>query len=137
MMKRYLDKIFVIVFLLVSVAIIASDLISKSGDSNTIKKRTIKQLSTNELIFEYKNNSLGKFIEKAIEVDGVLKEIMYKNNVYTLYLTDGHNNTYILCELQNDQAKKIPNLLVGDKVKIKGILKGHLMDVILLNCIIL
>ena len=137
MIRRYLDKIFVIAFLLISMAIIASDLMSKSDLSNTTEKQITKQLSTNELIFEYQNNSLGKFIEKAIEVDGVLKEIMFKNDVYTLYLTDGQNSTYILCELQHDQIEKIPNLLVGETIKVKGILKGHLMDVILLNCIIL
>ncbi|MCD2260980.1 OB-fold putative lipoprotein [Psychroserpens luteolus] len=136
MIKRHLDKIFVAAFLLISITIITIDLITRS-DRNTNEKRTIKQLTTNELIFEYKNQSLGQFIEKAIEVDGILKEIKYKNDIYTLYLTDGNHKTYILCELQSDQIEKIPQLNIGEKVKIKGILKGHLMDVILLNCVII
>lgn len=135
MIKKYSFKYITIAFLLIIVMFLTM-IIIRYTINTTKEKQTIEQITTNGLIFKYKNESLNKFIEQAIEVDGILKQIKYKNNIYTLYLTDGSNKTYILCELQNDQIKKVPNLVIGEHIKIKGVLKGHLKDIILLNCII-
>ncbi len=105
--------------------------------SNTEKLTTYKHMSTEKLIKKYDNAALDHLIEKAIEVKGTLKEVHSKNNIYTLYISDGSNKTYILCEMQKDQIHKIPHLKIGDKILVKGILKGHLLDIILLNCIII
>jgi len=51
-------------------------------------------------------------------------------------LSDDNNKTYILCELQGNQSHKLSHLKIGHPVKIKGVFKGHLVDLILLNCII-
>ena len=105
--------------------------------TDTHKRNTEKRFTINELILEHKNETFKKFIEKAIEIEGTINTITYKNNKYTLILSEKDNNTLILCEMQTDQNQKIAKLNVGGKVKIKGILKGVLMDVIVLNCIIL
>lgn len=98
---------------------------------------TYKQLTTKRLIHKYDNETLSHLIEKVIEIDGVLKKIHEKDNTYTLYLSHKDNKTYVLCQLQEDEAYKIPHLKIGKKIRVKGILKGHLLDIILLNCIII
>ncbi len=123
--------------LAVCLCLIAGILIFENKSGNTNNLETEVQFSTEELIAQHQKETFKTLIEKAIEVSGNLKEINFKNNVYTLYLSDSNHETYILCELQDDQADKIANLKIGENIKVKGVLKGHLLDVILLNCIII
>jgi len=135
-MKKHSYRYIAFALILIIATFLAAEF-SKPSFQNTTNKQTHTQISTNDLIFEHKNQSLDKFIEKVIEVNGTLKEIKHQNNIHTLYLTDKGNTTYILCELQDDQINKTKNLSLGKKIRIKGVLKGHLKDIILLNCIIL
>lgn len=104
-------------------------------DTNQIE--TFEKLSSNELITEFDNESFTNLIEKAIEIKGTLKDVQFKNNAYTLFISNKNSKTFVLCELQKDQVDKIPHLKIGQDILIKGILKGHLLDIILLNCIII
>jgi len=112
-------------------------ILTKPSYNNTHKLKTFKQLSSQNLIHEYEKEGYENFIEKALEIDGVLKKIHYRNNIYTLYLSYEANESFVLCELQHDQNPKIPNLKIGDTLIIKGVLKGKLLDIVLLNCIII
>jgi len=105
--------------------------------NNTHQLKTFKQLSSNTLIDEYESQGYENFIEKALEIHGVLKKIHFKNNVYTLYLSHESSESFVLCELQADQNIKVSHLVIGEKLIVKGILKGKLLDIILLNCIII
>jgi len=106
---------------------------------DTKKVQTQESFTTNEFISQlnYKQENLNNFIEKAIEIEGEIKEITYKNNKYSLILKGNENRTYIICEMQTDQSNQVLKLKSGENIKLKGILKGFLMDIILLNCIII
>lgn len=84
-----------------------------------------------------KETPLKKYIEKAIEVKGVLQKTTKRGDIYTLLLQGDDNRTFVLCEMEHDQNEFILNLKVGDQVKVKGILKGFLKDAIMLNCILI
>lgn len=107
------------------------------SNSNTHHLKTYKQLSSYTLIDEYNKETYAKLIEKAIEIDGIIKKIQYKNSTYTLYVSYEHGENYVLCELQKNQNNEVAHLKVGDKIAVKGILKGKLLDIVLLNCIII
>lgn len=100
------------------------------------EKPIFDELTSQELIGRHSNKSLKNLIEKSIVVEGTLKNIKRNNKIYTLYLSDKNQKTFILCQLKDEEIEKIPKLEIEQKIKIKGILKGHLKDVILLNCII-
>ncbi|MGV6832082.1 MAG: OB-fold protein [bacterium] len=102
----------------------------------TESNQPYKELSTSELIKNFDSNSLNEYIEKSIDVEGTIKEIKNKNDILTIYLSDENTDTYIMCQLQENQNTLAGQLKNGQKVKINGVLKGHLRDVILLNCII-
>lgn len=104
-------------------------------DTHTLK--TYKQISSYNLLDEYDTKPKEHFIEKTLEINGTIKKIHVKNNIYTLYLNSQSSEGFILCELQNDQNHKIPKIKVGDSVQVKGVLKGKLLDIVLLNCIII
>lgn len=96
-------------------------------------------VKSNELIKDFSRNekqSLKIYAGKIIEVQGVVEEINYLNNKTTIILKGDDNNFGIICEmnpLENDKVKKINS---NDSILIKGICKGYLKDVILLNCTI-
>lgn len=106
-------------------------------DTRTV--RTQASLTTHELFKELQTKddyNLTKYIEKAIEIKGVIKEITLRDGVYSIVLEGDGGERHIICEMQKGQDAEILSLLVGQEVIVKGILKGLLMDAILLNCII-
>ncbi|WP_298420713.1 hypothetical protein [uncultured Kordia sp.] len=110
-----------------------------SGVIDTTKIETAEVFTTNELLLklENKQQKLEGFIEKAIEIEGEIKEITYQDGKYSLILKGDSDKTYILCEMQINQNRDIVKLYAGQNIKLKGILKGFLMDIILLHCVII
>jgi len=97
-------------------------------------------LTTNEMISLLEKESsknLQDYIEKAIEIKGVLKEVTHRGGKTTLILAGDEDNKYILCEMQDDQAIKVEKLKNDTMIVVKGIFKGVLLDAILLNCILI
>lgn len=76
------------------------------------------------------------YVEKTIEVEGVVKEITFFNNRYTVILQGGGEYMCIMCDMKENQYEQIKTLSVGHSVVLKGICKGFLMDAILLNCVL-
>jgi len=93
-----------------------------------------KQFNVEELI-QLLNIDTLDFTENVVLVEGSIKEINYLNNRNTIILRGKENsNTSIICDMQKDQARLLASLQTGQIISIKGILKGSLKDVILLNC---
>ncbi|MGH1384525.1 OB-fold protein [Kordia sp.] len=109
------------------------------GIADTTKIQAEEAFTTNELLskFENKQQKLEKFIEKAIEIEGEIKEIAFQDGKYSLILKGNSDTSYILCEMQLNQNNDILKLHAGQDIKLKGILKGFLMDIILLHCVII
>ncbi len=106
---------------------------------DTTKIQAEETFTSNELLskFQQQQQNLADFIEKAIEIEGKIKEITFQDGKYSLILKGESDINYILCEMQADQNTDVVKLQAGQHVKLKGILKGFLMDVILLHCVII
>lgn len=72
-------------------------------------------------------------IDKSIVVYGIVKEKLSTNNKHALLL-EGSNEKNILCQLNENQIVKTKDIEINEQVKIRGIYKGKLSDLILLNC---
>lgn len=107
-------------------------------DKDTRAVETKVALSAEELVDYIDSENMEElklYIDKAIEIEGIVKEIAFKNNIYTLLLTSDNTERLVLCEMQNTETAKIKAIKQGTRVTIKGIYKGALVDAILLNCI--
>lgn len=82
-------------------------------------------------------NKFDNYIEKAINVKGFLTKINKQNEKYILTISSKNGKISSICNMQANQVEKIKALKVGDEITIKGIYKGYLIDMILLNCIII
>lgn len=118
---------------LASISIIFS-LISCNDTSDQMVNDTepVKHFQVDELGF---NES--SFKESVIAVKGFVEDINYLNNRLTVVLSGEEPfNISVICDMQKDQTDILQKLELGEEVTIKGILKGSLKDIILLNCII-
>jgi hypothetical protein len=111
-----------------------------------INKPQFKDLKTVETKLNYNANDLVlNFIAnekslqeqlsgKVIEVEGIVKEVTFLNNRNTVILQTSHKTSGVICDFEPKQINGFNKIVVGSKVKIKGIYKGFLKDVVLLNC---
>ena len=98
--------------------------------SHRLEAKAIIDLINNE------NNSLLE-PEQIVEIEGVIKEINYRNNRITIYLGSNNNTkAFVICDMQKNQKEEILNLNQKDTIKLKGVFKGFLEDAIFLNCVI-
>lgn len=110
----------------------------KTPDTQNVP--TVANLTVDELLEQLSvenANDLKQYLDQAIVVSGYIKQVTTRDNITTVLLQDKAYKNFILCELQNNTHQQDLDLMPGQKIKVKGIYKGALMDVILLNSIIL
>ncbi|MGY6648611.1 OB-fold protein [Wenyingzhuangia sp. IMCC45574] len=91
------------------------------------------KIVTNEYL-KNENIANAKYRNKVIEVVGVVKNINLLNNRNTIILKGINKDINILCDMQK-QTKL--SLKTNDQIKVKGLCKGFLKDIVLLNCILI
>lgn len=98
-----------------------------------------EQINSNKLLASFEaNESLAEatFIEKVIVIEGIVNDVTYLNDRYTVILQSGNKFSKILCDMSSSQGEQVKKLKTGQSVSIKGVCKGYLLDVIMLNCIL-
>ncbi|WP_027077244.1 OB-fold protein [Maribacter antarcticus] len=114
--------------------------ITRENNVNIAAAHTEIQISSESLISSFLNNESSansEYIEKTIEIAGVIKDITFLNNRYTVLLQGETDFSCVICDMQSNQYKSIKKLELGQNIVLKGICKGFLMDAIFLDCIIL
>lgn len=104
-------------------------------NTSTDKVISSKVLTEYFIVNEEKANITFK--NKAIEINGKIKTINYINNKRTIVLHSNYKEHNVICEMQKNTETEKDNILINKAVTIKGICKGFLHDVIILNCIVL
>lgn len=110
-----------------------------SSTKDITKLETELYLSSDNLVRSFRSNEVfanSIYVEKIIEVEGNIKEIVHLNKRYTVVLQGKDEFSYILCDMLPEKADMIENLKPGQTIFLKGICKGYLKDVIMLNCIV-
>lgn len=106
-----------------------------NGDITSISPS--KVYTAGQLISELKSDQKTDS-EPVISVNGIIHEINNVNNRHTILLkgnTEGE--TYVICDMNINQINTTKDLKSGDSIQVKGILKGILKDVIMLNCVVI
>ena len=110
---------------------------SENSDKIVRESLDVEQFHVDQIIegdFTFDEDNL---IENVVLVEGVIQDINNLNNRSTIILK-GKKDTdrLVICDMQKNQKLTTNSLNLGDEISVKGILKGTLNDVILLNCII-
>lgn len=110
-----------------------------SSDKNLENEKAEMVISANDLVNGYTSNekkSNNLYAGKIVEVYGTIKEINFLNDRTTIILKTNSESFGVICDINPSQKTKINQLKEHQNITIKGICKGYLKDVILLNCTI-
>lgn len=107
--------------------------------SNVSNIDSATNLRVDELIKLFQGNELqstATYTNQVISVHGTIKDISFLNNRNTIILeSENFKKNFVICDMSPISNKVISELTIGDTISLKGICKGYLLDVILLNCI--
>ncbi|MGY3794586.1 OB-fold protein [Aquimarina sp. 433] len=106
---------------------------------NVVATEPELHLSSTSLVASFSRDEQtanDNYKNKVVEVTGSIKEISYLNNRSTLILEGNTKSSSIICDIQPNHKMKLKKLKEGDTITIKGVCKGYLKDVILLNCVL-
>lgn len=133
MPKTYKNIAFFIIALFTGVVYF----MATSRNTDIINSQPAHTLDADMLNTILKNDSIILNPEDVLEFKGVIKEINYLNNRTNILLNlDSKSKMFVICDMQDHLIEKKAALKVKDTIKVKGIYKGILKDVILLNCVI-
>jgi hypothetical protein len=130
----------IIALILFAVAIIAAFIVwkwvFKKSDINVSSQKAIIEIEAAVLTHEFENNeevSNANYLGKIITVSGIVNSITNDEKNVNVYLKNEDELSGVMCSLDKstfdaDQIK------TGNRVKIKGICAGYLMDVQLNKC---
>jgi hypothetical protein len=96
-------------------------------------------LNAETLVSEYdrdEKKANSKYLGKIVEVMGVIAEKTKDKKGNFNVTLQGPDLAGIGCEFEQKLQDKLTSLKEGQKVKIKGICTGVLMDVVLVDCVI-
>ena len=94
-------------------------------------------LGANELLSEFEMDESvanGKFLDKVIEVKGVVKEIIGSDTARTILLGDAEAMSSVSCALTAATSGQVNEVHQGDSATIRGFCTGMLLDVQLVEC---
>jgi DNA/RNA endonuclease YhcR with UshA esterase domain len=97
-----------------------------SADISITADKILNDFSSDE------NSANLKYLDKIIEVKGVVSEINIEKGIITIETNDDFGN--VICHLSEEASRKISGLQEGQIIVVKGICTGFLMDVILVKC---
>ena len=115
-------------------------MIHEKPSKDTYAKKTDVSISSDKLLTSFSTNETKAntdFAEKTIEVVGNIKKITHINNRYTVLLQGQSDTSHVICDVLPSSIEKVKKLKPGQTVRFKGICKGYLLDVIMLNCILI
>lgn len=124
----------ILVFVLLVIGTLST--CQRDSDRWVHKAQPESTLQVDQLLDGLSGND-SHLINDVIAVDGFVAEVNYLNDRATVLLRgSAEEKISVICDMQENQKEQLALLEVGQPITIKGILKGSLNDVILLNCMI-
>lgn len=106
---------------------------------NMLKAVADMQLSATQLFTDFENDETQantKYLDKIVEISGVVKEVSKdENGMTSLTLESGSDMFGVICQMDNLTKHQRTDFKEGEKIRIKGICTGVLMDVVLVRCV--
>lgn len=126
------------VFIFAIAAILAGLYFYTEKHPDMAKARADFKITATELEKEFEENeqtASTKYINKILEVSGEVASVNpSENNIMNISLKTGNDMSSVICTLAaSGDASKLNS---GEKIIIRGVCSGFLMDVLLNNCVI-
>ncbi|MBK5286523.1 MAG: hypothetical protein JJE25_14080 [Bacteroidia bacterium] len=134
-----MKKLIIITSVLTLAAVAYGFYLYNKPHQSIAKEKAAYSLSAEQLYSQFDSNEEGAnktYLGKVIAVDGRIEQFTRdeKGNM-NIYLATGGMNV-VSCQMESKSMKQTASLLPGDKVTLKGICTGMLMDIVLVDCVI-
>lgn len=96
-------------------------------------------VSADKIIDDFKKDEKSankKYLDKIVEVKGVIHKIDITKNQNILTLRAGENMESVICNMEPRENVKISGLEKGQSVQVKGICTGFLLDVVIVRAVL-
>ena len=131
---RYLKYI----FLIAAIGAVTGFYMYNEPVKSTSSKNADLIIQSQDLFSAYEKNEIEanrKYLNKVVSVVGAVSSVSREDNtdVVTLKTDDGMFG--VVCKMEQSEDLK-SNVKPGERVKVKGICSGMLMDVVMMRCIL-
>jgi len=139
MFKNKRNLVILVVTLFVAILVMVYNMYNKPH-RNIHTEKAVITIKANDLFLTYEQNEIAansKFLDKTIEVTGEISELNISAGENSMIVFKSEEDFFgVSCSFNNELKAQLTKLNKGDFVKVKGICKGYLSDVVLINCII-
>jgi len=138
-MKKSSFKIIIGGAILIIIAFFIAIKLYNKPHVDTKKSKADFVLTAQNLISDFLQDEISaeqKYANQVLQINGEIHKIstLNGNGVITLKFTNLDSS--IICHLQPEENKKILLFKKGQKITVKGICTGYLLDVIMVNCVL-
>lgn len=101
----------------------------------TVTEKAAYYLQAKQLYGEFKKDetkATDKYLNKVIAIDGEVTDISMNENVGAIITLNANNKYGVSCNIPHSNTAL--DLKIGDKITVKGLCTGKLMDVVLIKC---
>ncbi len=138
MHKKVKIRVFGLLLTVIFACMMLYNFYNRPMQINVSEIENINQIPIDDVITMFKDDeekANATFVEKVIEVEGVIKEISFLNNRHTIILNSkSFTQSFVICDISPLGNDKVHKFTIGDTVVLRGVCKGYLLDVIMLNC---
>lgn len=105
---------------------------ANKAPASVLDMNTDFSVSAEKLLADFEHNESEankKYLDKVIEIEGLVIKKSISNNKTSIYIDANNDLSNVIFQLKEDNN----DIREGDKIKIKGICTGYLLDVILVR----
>jgi len=135
-MKKNKIKIALIVLLVLLVVTVIGVKTYNKPHVDVVKTEAKYKLDAQQLINSFitdEDKASKKYVNTIIQVSGEALEISHG----TISIKYENSASTVLCNLLPKEDEKLKTIKKGDKIKVKGICTGYLLDVVLVECVLI
>ena len=131
---RYLKYI----FLIAAIGAVTGFYMYNEPVKSTASKNADLVIQSEDLFAAFEKNEVeanGKYLDKVVSVVGTVSNISREDNYDVITLKTGDAMFGVVCKMeQGDDLKD--KVKAGQRIKVKGVCTGMLMDVVMMRCIV-
>ena len=93
-----------------------------------------------DLIKEFvrdENTATKLYTEKIIQINGIVNDINTSDEKIIVTFKDGESESSVICHMQAEEKSKTLKLQKGQKISVKGMCSGFLLDVMMVRCVLI
>lgn len=111
----------------------------KPADLNSVRSEANVEATALVQIYERDEQQANKlYLGKAIDVTGVVSELNNQKDTSVNVMLGGKDDMHrVSCLLNINQVERSKHVKTGDKISVRGICTGYLLDVELNRCVII